>query len=347
MKLSVVIPAYNEEQNLPTLHARLTAVLTACAEDHELIFVNDHSRDRTLEVLRRLAETDPRVRYRSFSRNFGHEMAVAAGMEAATGDAVVVMDADLQDPPELIAKLVERWKDGVHVAYAQRRSRQGDPLLKRAAIYVFYRLLGRISEIDIPLDTGNYRLMDRRVVDIVMSCPENPRFMRGLVPWAGFRQEPVLFDRDARLAGKTNYSVTRLFRLAYDGICSFSLVPLRLSTWLGSAAIGLAVVLTLVVVLDWIFRDSQTVPRGFAFLACVVLFTGGVQLFMLGMLSTYVGYIFKNVQRRPMYIVAEESRPAAVSADGGSLDAGSRPEVIVRPRAVAAAAGSNGDAARG
>lgn len=337
MKLSVVIPAYNEEQNLPVLHERLTRVLEQCADEHEIIFVNDHSRDGTLDVLRRLAAADPRVRYVSFSRNFGHEIAVAAGMDRAEGDAVVIMDADLQDPPELIAQLVERWRDGVQVAYAQRRSRAGDPLLKRAAIYVFYRLLGRIAEIDIPLDTGNYRLMDRRVVEVVRSCRENPRYVRGLVPWAGFRQEPVLFDRDARHAGQTNYSVSRLFRLAFDGICSFSLVPLKASTWLGTAAIGLSLLLTLAVVLERIFVNSDDVPRGFAFLACIILFIGGVQLFMLGMLATYVGYIFKNVQQRPMYIVAEES--------GGRPS----PEVVVRPRAAAESlsASRDGEPVRG
>lgn len=343
MKISAVIPAYNEEQNLPLLHKRLTAVLERCAEEHEIVFVNDHSRDGTLRVLRELAAADPRVRYLSFSRNFGHEMAVAAGMDAAVGDAVIVMDADLQDPPELIEQLVARWRDGVHVAYAQRRSRRGDPILKRLAIYIFYRLLGRIAEIDIPLDTGNYRLMDRRVVDIVKSCPENPRFMRGLVPWAGYRQEPVFFDRDPRHAGETNYSVTRLFRLAFDGICSFSMVPLRMSTWFGSAVIGLSLLLAIVVVLERLFVNSADVPRGFAFLACVILFTAGVQLFMLGMLSTYVGYIFKNVQRRPMYVVAERSEDARRPDPPSAGDNGqAAPEVIVRPRSGAAAEPARG-----
>lgn len=337
MKLSAVIPAYNEEKNLPLLHQRLTTVLERCAEEHEIVFVNDHSRDGTLRVLRELAAADSRVRYLSFSRNFGHEMAVAAGMDAAVGDAVIVMDADLQDPPELIEQLVARWRDGVHVAYAQRRSRRGDPILKRLAIYIFYRVLGRIAEIDIPLDTGNYRLMDRRVVDIVKSCPENPRFMRGLVPWAGYRQEPVFFDRDPRHAGETNYSVTRLFRLAFDGICSFSMVPLRMSTWFGSAVIGLSLLLAMVVVLERIFVNSgNAVPRGFAFLACVILFTAGVQLFMLGMLSTYVGYIFKNVQRRPMYVVAERSESTRVSGTTHPSSNGHlTPEVVVRPQVAA------------
>ncbi|MFN7020963.1 MAG: glycosyltransferase family 2 protein [Phycisphaerales bacterium] len=330
MKLSIIIPCLNEEANLRTLHERLTRVASAASEDHELIFVDDGSRDRTLGLLRELAASNPRVRYVSFSRNFGHEVAVAAGLDRATGDAAVLIDADLQDPPELIEQMVARWREGVHVVYAQRARRRGDPLAKRVAIYFFYRLLGRISEIDIPLDTGNFRLMDRRIVEIVRSCKENPRYVRGLVPWAGFRQEPLLFDRQPRNAGKTGYGFFRLVRLAFDGICSFSMVPLRLSTWLGAAVIALAIALTIYVIVERLFfyvpgEGPLGVPRGFAFLACVILFLGGVQLFMLGMLATYVGYIFKNVQNRPMYVVAEE---------GGVHDTRApAPEVVVRPSA--------------
>ncbi len=330
VKLSIIIPCLNEEANLRTLHERLTRVASAASEDHELIFVDDGSRDSTLGLLRELAANDPRVRYVSFSRNFGHEVAVAAGLDRATGDAAVLIDADLQDPPELIEQMVARWREGVHVVYAQRTRRRGDPLAKRVAIYFFYRLLGRISEIDIPLDTGNFRLMDRRIVEIVRSCKENPRYVRGLVPWAGFRQEPLLFDRQPRNAGKTGYGFFRLVRLAFDGICSFSMVPLRLSTWLGAAVIALSIALTFYVVVERLFfytpgEGPLGVPRGFAFLACVILFLGGVQLFMLGMLATYVGYIFKNVQNRPMYVVAEE---------GGRDDTRApAPEVVVRPSA--------------
>lgn len=326
MKLSVVIPCCNEEKNLPTLHKRLTETVSKAAADHELIFVNDGSRDRTLDILRELASVDPRVRYVSFSRNFGHEIAVAAGLDRAVGDAAVLIDADLQDPPELIERMIERWREGVHVVYAQRRKRRGDPIPKKVAIYLFYRLLGRISEIDIPLDTGNFRLMDRCVIEVVRSCKENPRYIRGLVPWAGFRQEPLLFDRDPRLAGKTGYGFFKLVRLALDGICSFSMVPLRISTWLGAGVIALAALLAIYVVVERLIMGAETpttlgVPRGFAFLACVILFIGGVQLFMLGMLATYVGYIFKNVQQRPMYVVEEE---------GGGPQAAPA-QVVVRP----------------
>lgn len=306
MKISVVIPCYNEEGNLGPLHERLTRVMESASDDHELVYVDDGSADSTLEKLREIARDDPRVVYLSLSRNFGHETAVAAGMDHATGDAVVLIDADLQDPPELIGEMVERWRQGVHVVYAQRRSRRGDARWKRSAIYVFYRILGRISEIDIPLDTGNFRLMDRKVVDVVIRCRENPRYVRGLVPWAGFRQEPVLFDRDARHAGETGYGFFKLAKLALDGVCSFSVAPLRLSTWLGLIVIALSVAGTGAVIVDKLFYNPD-IPRGFAFLACAVFFMGGVQLFMLGMLAQYVGYVFKNVQDRPMYVLGESS----------------------------------------
>lgn len=306
MKLAVVIPAYNEEKNLETLHRRLTGVLEGCCDDHELIFVNDGSRDGTLQGLRRLSEVDPRVKYLSFSRNFGHEIAVAAGLDRADADAVVLIDADLQDPPELIAQMVDRWKQGVDVVYAQRRKRRGDPVLKKLAIFVFYRILSRISDVDIPLDTGNFRLMDRRVADAVKRCRENPRYVRGLVPWVGFRQEPLLFDRDPRHAGETNYGFFKLLKLALDGIFSFSQVPLKIGTWVGGIMVALSIAGILAVLVDRIFGDPA-VPRGFYFLACAMFFLGGVQMFLLGMLASYVGYIFTNIQNRPMYVVAEEN----------------------------------------
>ncbi len=311
MKLAVVIPAYNEEKNLDALHARLTAVLERCADDHELLFVNDGSRDATLDGLRRLAAADARVRYISLSRNFGHEVAVAAGLDHADADATVLIDADLQDPPELIAQMVERWKGGSanggsDVVYAQRRRRRGDSIPKKLSIFVYYRLFSKISEIDIPLDTGNFRLMDRRVVEALRQCRENPRYVRGLVSWVGFKQEPLLFDRDARHAGTTQYGFRKLVKLAWDGVCSFSLAPLRAAVYLGTGVIGLSAIGTLVVILDKLFWHPD-VPRGFAFLACGMFFIGGVQLFMLGMLAQYVGYVFKNVQNRPMYFIGEQN----------------------------------------
>jgi dolichol-phosphate mannosyltransferase len=304
MKLSVVIPAYNEEQNLPLLHRRLTNAAESCSDDHELLFVDDGSRDGTLRVLQQLAGADRRVKYVSLSRNFGHEVAVAAGLDRAEGDAIALIDADLQDPPELLQEMVERWRSGIEVVYAQRRRRK-DPLPKKIAIFFFYRLLRLISEIEIPLDTGNFRVMDRRVVEVLKRCRENPRFVRGLVSWVGFRQEPLLYDRDPRHAGETGYGFHKLLKLAFDGICSFSLVPLRATTWLGAIVIAVSALLTAVVIVDKLIFHPD-VPRGFAFLACGMFFLGGVQLLMLGMLAQYTGYVFRNVQGRPMYVVAEE-----------------------------------------
>lgn len=309
MHLSVVIPTFNESANLRMLHDRLDRAIGACAyvTRFEMIFVDDGSSDGTVACLKELCLQDHRVRLIALSRNFGHEIAVAAGLDRASGDAVVLMDADLQDPPELIPQLIERWSSGVQVVYAQRSRRKGEPLLRRAAIYVFYRVLGGLSDVRIPLDTGNFRLMDRRVVEVVRACRENPRFVRGLVPWAGFRQEGVQFERDPRLAGRSAYGIRKLVRLAADGICSFSTAPLRLATWLGSIVVVLSVLLTLVVILERLFINSADVPRGFAFLACAVFFMGGVQLVMLGLIAQYIGYIFSNVQGRPLYVIAEQS----------------------------------------
>lgn len=329
MKISVVIPAWNEEKNLPHLHERLTRVLESCADAHEIILVDDGSSDSTLAAMRALVQRDWRVRMLALSRNFGHEAAVAAGLDRASGDAVVLMDADLQDPPELVADMVKRWRDGAQVVYAQRRRRKGEPLLRRAAIFVFYRVLGRISDIRIPLDTGNFRLMDRRVVEVVRACRENPRFVRGLVPWAGFRQEAVVFDRDPRHAGASGYGFWKLVRLALDGICSFSQVPLRLTTWLGAIVLALSLVLTLVVIGEKLLFNNTGVPRGFAFLACAVFFMGGVQLVMLGMIAQYIGYIFANVQGRPMYVVAEERGFASPASP-------SQPEIVLRKSSILA-----------
>lgn len=332
MKLSVVIPVWNEERNVEPLFARLAAVCDREGVELDPVFVDDGSTDGTLAILRSLAAFDSRVRYVALSRNFGHEAAVAAGLDRAHGDAVVLMDADLQDPPELIPRLLERWRHGAQVVYAKRRSRRGDSWPKRAAIYAFYRVLGGISEVKIPLDTGNFRLMDRCVADVVRQCRENPRFVRGLVPWAGFRQEAVEFDRDRRLDGRSGYGMLRLVRLAIDGICTFSVVPLRLSTWIGLAVIVLASGLGLWVVVEKLLLTDDApppmgVPRGFAFLACVMLFLGGVQLFMLGMLATYVGYILKNVQGRPMYVVAEDAGGGLAETGDASVSKRVRPTI--------------------
>lgn len=303
--VSVVVPAFNEQDNLESLHARLAATLRACAPRHEIIFVDDGSRDRTLEVIRKLAAADPKVKYLSFSRNFGHEPATTAGMDHARGDAVVLIDADLQDPPEIIAQMVERWKAGAQVVYAQRRTRAGETVLKKATSAIFYRALDSISEVRIPRDTGDFRLMDRAVVEAVRRCRENPRFVRGLVAWAGFRQEPLLYDRDARFAGETKYNFRKLLRLSFEAVTSFSLLPLRWAMQLGAAVVGMAFLLLLTNVVLHIAR-GETLGRGFDYLACALIFLAGLQLLMLGVMAEYLGMIHRNTLARPLYLVAEQ-----------------------------------------
>lgn len=303
--VSVVVPAFNEQDNLESLHARLAATLRACAPRHEIIFVDDGSRDRTLEVIRKLAAADPSVKYLSFSRNFGHEPATTAGMDHARGDAVVLIDADLQDPPEIIAQMVERWKAGAQVVYAQRRTRAGETVLKKATSAIFYRALDSISEVRIPRDTGDFRLMDRAVVEAVRRCRENPRFVRGLVAWAGFRQEPLLYDRDARFAGETKYNFRKLLRLSFEAVTSFSLLPLRWAMQLGAAVVGVAFLLLLTNVVLHIAR-GETLGRGFDYLACALIFLAGLQLLMLGVMAEYLGMIHRNTLARPLYLVAEQ-----------------------------------------
>lgn len=314
--LSIVAPAFNEEHNLHPLVDRLTQILTTLGETYELVLVNDGSRDQTLAVLRDLAARDPHVRYVSLSRNFGHEMALTAGIEHARGQAVVLIDADLQDPPELIASMVARWRAGVHVVYAQRTQREGETLAKLITAKLFYLLISRVSDVPIPRDTGVFRLMDRRVVDELLRCRENPRFTRGLVSWVGFTQECVPYRRKPRHAGKSGYNYKRMLRLAADAICSFSLTPLWLAIWLGLAVTGLAILGALVIAGEKLLFSSPA-PRGIPLLTCAMFFLGGIQLFVLGMIGMYVGQIFRNVQNRPMYVVAESNiapAPVAVPA---------------------------------
>lgn len=336
-ELSVVVPAFNEEGSLRALHARLTPVLESCTASHEIILVDDGSRDRTLEVMRELADLDPRVRYVSFSRNFGHEVATTAGVDHATGRAVVLIDADLQDPPELIPIMVERWRAGADVVYAQRRIRAGESIFKRATSWLFYRVIDRMSDVRIPRDVGDFRLMSGRVVDAVRRFEENPRFMRGLVSWVGFKQEAVPYDRDARHAGETKYQLRQLLRLATEAIAAFSLKPLKLTVYLGLAAILISVALTLMIIVQKLLitpapgtpLPASAMPQGYALLMCSIFFLGGVQLLMLGILAHYVGHVFRMVQRRPLYLVAEARGVDGISR-GGSTPR--REAVIVEPK---------------
>ncbi len=306
--LSVVVPLYNEEDNLVALHQRLSAVLDAQGLASEILLVDDGSTDRTPLLLDGLLHQDRRLVVLHLSRNFGHQAAVGAGIEAARGQAVVVMDGDLQDPPELLPQFLHRWREGFQVIYAVRRHRK-EGLLKRACYHIFYRLLNRISEIDIPLDSGDFCLMDRQVVEALRSLPERRRFIRGLRTFVGFRQVGLPYERDARSAGQPKYTFGRLLGLAVDGLVSFSSYPLRLVTYLGLLAATIALGLTVWVLIDAFLQ--QTAPRGWASTVVVVLFMGSVQLISLGIIGEYVRLIFIETKERPSYIVASRRSGAS------------------------------------
>jgi len=300
--LSVVIPVYNEEKVLPELCRRLYQTMSAIRKPWEVIFVNDGSQDRSSEVLRAIPPGDGQVKIVEFSRNFGHQAAITAGIDCARGDAVVVMDSDLQDPPEILSQMVERWRQGVEVVYAVRKRRQ-ESWFKRACYYLFYRLLRILSTMDIPPDAGDFCLMDRCVADQLRRLSEHGRFVRGLRAWVGFRQEPLEYERSARFAGESKYTGHKLFRLALDGIFSFSYAPLRLATF-----IGLIVSLAAFVEGGRIIYLKLFVGQfihGLAALSVFVLFLGGIELLFLGLVGEYVGRVYEEVKGRPTYIVKE------------------------------------------
>lgn len=309
--ISIVLPVYDEEGCLPAMYGRLAALRTGSGDRFEFIFVNDGSRDRSLDIMRELAQRDPDVRFISFSRNFGHEAASTAGMEHARGDAIVLIDADLQDPPELIPELVARWRQGSDVVYARRRNRAGETVFKRTSSWLFGRLLNALTDIRIPPDTGDFRLMDRRVVEAVARCHENPRFVRGLVSWVGFKQDEVLYDRAERLAGETKYNLVKLLSLSWEAVCSFSLIPLRAAVYLGAVVTALSLGLAAYILIQKLL--FQMPFQGYALLACGMFFLSGVILLTLGIIAQYIGHIFRHTQNRPIYIVE--------SSGGWPLDA--------------------------
>jgi polyisoprenyl-phosphate glycosyltransferase len=302
LECSIVIPLCNEEQNLAMLHLRLTSVMQRLAIPYEIIYVDDGSRDQTPGLIRELHSQDPTVKGVFLSRNFGHQAALCAGMEAACGRAVITMDGDLQDPPEVIPALLEKWGQGFQVVFARRRSRCEHPI-KRAAYYVFYRLLRQVSEIPIPLDTGDFALMDHRALEEMLSLPERTRFLRGLRSWVGFKQAEVEYDREPRHNGQTKYGFRRLFRLALDGILSFSDAPLKAVTFTG-AAVGAAGLLGLLACgMGWWSPGGGA--EGFGPLALALVLLGGVQLIGLGVVGEYMSRIYREVRGRPMYVTRE------------------------------------------
>jgi len=301
--ISVVIPCMNEEPVIRETSSRLLAALSAAEFVFELIFVDDGSKDRTPEILRELQMSDARVRVVRLSRNFGHQVAITAGLEHAGGDAVAVIDADLQDPPEVLMQFVAKWLEGYDVVYGVRTEREGETVFKLWTAKAFYRLIGKLSDTEIPLDTGDFRLMDRRVVDAFLSMPERDRFVRGMVSWLGFSQISVPYRRAARLAGQTKYPLYKMIKFATDGIVSFSVVPLRLATWMGFLTSGLAILGILFTVYARIFESGWV--KGWTSTVIAILFLGGVQLLCLGIIGEYIGRIYGETKRRPLYIVQE------------------------------------------
>ncbi|MEY2576939.1 MAG: polyisoprenyl-phosphate glycosyltransferase, partial [Verrucomicrobiota bacterium] len=300
MLISIIIPCYNEAAVLPEAHRRLAELADrlASAGTFEFIFVDDGSRDETSRLLYELARADPRVRGLRLSRNFGQQIATTAGLEHAAGDAVVIIDADLQDPPELIETMIARWQEGYHVAYAQRTERTGETAFKLWSAKVFYRLVEGI-----PNDTGDFRLMDRQVVNALLRMPERDRFLRGMVSWVGFRQIAVPYKREARFAGTTGYSLVKMIGFAIDAIVSFSFAPLRLAVWTGFFVLGLALCGIIYAVILRFFGDPSLWVRGWASVFVAILFMGGVQLISLGIIGEYVGRIYGEVKQRPLYFV--------------------------------------------
>jgi glycosyltransferase involved in cell wall biosynthesis len=301
--ISVVVPCYNEEAVIGVTHPRLSAAMAALHVAYEIIYVNDGSCDRTLSLLKDIQQADAHVRVVSFSRNFGHQIAVTAGIDHAKGDAVVIIDADLQDPPELIGEMIAKWREGFDVVYGRRVSREGESGFKLFTARYFYRLLNRISDTPIPLDTGDFRLIDRAVADAMRAMPEHDRFLRGMVAWLGFRQYALEYKRDARVAGETKYPLRKMIRFAADGILSFSVSPLRVSLWLGlliAAITACGVVYELAMALF-----THRAVDGWTSLVLIILMMSGVQLTMLGFVGEYVGRIYREGKRRPLYLVRE------------------------------------------
>ncbi|MDE7150437.1 MAG: glycosyltransferase family 2 protein [Bacteroidales bacterium] len=301
MDISVVIPIYNESDNLEALHRRLTERVSSLTADYELIFVNDGSLDDSLPRLRMLAAADPHVFYVNFSRNFGHQIAVTAGLDYARGQAVVIIDGDLQDPPELIPELYRKYREGYEVVYAQREKRKGESWFKKATAKWFYRILRRITNIRIPVDTGDFRQIDRKVVDCLKRMPEKNKFLRGQIAWIGFRQTAVFFERQERLHGKTGYPFAKMLKFALDGITGFSDKPLAWVTKAGFCISALSFVIIIYALCSH-FIFKQTVS-GWTSIIVSGVFLGGIQLFSLGIIGEYVNRINKNVLNRPLYIV--------------------------------------------
>jgi len=301
--LSVVVPMYNEEEVIEVTYGRLRSVLDKLGETYEIVFVNDGSRDRTADIVRSLCAEDRRVKLVEFSRNFGHQIAVTAGMDHASGRTVVLIDADLQDPPELIADMVAKWREGYDVVYGRRIERKGESLFKKMTAAAFYRLLRSMTSVNIPVDTGDFRLMDRKVCDALTSMRERSRFIRGMVSWAGFKQTSVDYVRDERFAGETKYPLKKMIRLSLDAMTSFSTKPLKIASVLGFVLSAVGFVYLFVVLYQRLFTD--TTQQGWTSMIAISLLFHGITLMLLGVLGEYIGRTYEETKGRPLYLVAE------------------------------------------
>lgn len=301
--ISLVVPMYFEEEVARECYNRLTGVMRGInSYDYELVFVNDGSTDKTLEILEEIANSDPRVKVISFARNFGHQVAVSCGIDYAKGDALVIIDADLQDPPELIPDMIKLWEQGYEVVYGKRKKRNGETKFKLATAKLFYKVLDNLSEVRIPRDTGDFRLIDRKVADVLRNLTEHNRFLRGLVAWSGFRQTPIEYERDERFAGETKYPLKKMIRFAADGIISFSAKPLKLITGLGIFSVIVAFCIMIYAVASFLFSSIKTEP-GWTSLMVTVTFIGGVQLISVGVLGEYIARMYDESKNRPLYII--------------------------------------------
>lgn len=334
--VSVVIPCFNEEESIHATHLRLTEVLAGIdGHSHEIVYVDDGSRDQTPALLRDIQAGDPHVRVVHLSRNFGHQFAVTAGLAHADGDAVVIMDADLQDPPEIVPQMLALWSQGYEVVYGVRTDREGETAFKLLTARLFYRLIRRLSDTEIPLDTGDFRLLDRRVVEAIVAMPERDRFIRGMVSWVGFRQIGCPYRRAPRFAGTTKYPLARMAKFAVDGVLSFSIKPLRLSTWMGFLSAGLALLGILYALVLRLFTSIWV--TGWTALIIAILFLGGVQLISLGIIGEYLGRLYGEAKRRPLFLVRERL----------GFGANAMPEADRRRRGDRRVVGANGRAVPG
>ena len=302
-KISLVIPMYYEEQVAEECYRRTRNVLNSIEEyDYEIIFINDGSKDKTLEILETIAKEDNKVKVISFSRNFGHQSAVTAGLKYATGDAIIIMDADLQDPPELIPDMLKYWENGYDVIYGKRKKREGESAFKLLTAKVFYETLNKLSDVEIPKDTGDFRLVDKKVVDVVNNLPEHNKFLRGLFSWVGFRQYAYEYERKERFAGKTKYPLKKMMKLAKDGIFSFSTKPLKIVGGLGIISVIISIAILIYAILSYAYSWNNLTP-GWTSIMCTITFLGGVILLSLWMIGEYIGRIYEETKQRPQYII--------------------------------------------